>query len=139
MAPPTSTTTTTAPPATGGDTVSVRVGGGYSYQNSGTVGGSGYAVAADGSGINGISGFGTLPGKNGGSAWVRVNVNRFLWWSFGSIAVADPSAGINLEAPLVFAPQPYGSKTAASIGASWFNYADGFKSYTIDVTVGDKA
>jgi len=125
-------------PQPGVDTANVRISGGYGYQNSGNVSGGGFYVATDGAGIASIGGFGTLPGTNGGTASVSVSVNRFLWWSFGSITVNDPSAGINqVTAPLLFAPTPAGNKTAASVSAGWFSFDGGFKSYTIDLTVGD--
>jgi len=55
-----------------------------------------------------------------------------------SITVNDPGAGINqVTAPLLFAPTPAGNKTAASVSAGWFSFDGGFKSYTIDLTVGD--
>jgi hypothetical protein len=102
------------------------------------VGGAGFVVSSDGAGISSINGFGTFPGKNGGTASVAVSVNRFLWWSFGNINVNDPGAGINsVQAPLIFAPVPAGSKTAAKVSAGWFTFDNGFKSYTIDLTVGD--
>ncbi len=137
--PTTTTTTTTIPPGGGSDTANVRIAGDYGYQNSGAVGGAGYAVTSDQFGISSVTGSGTLPGKNGGTASVSIDVNRFLFWTFGSVTVNDPGAGINLGAPLIFAPAPAGSKAAASVSAGWFTFADGFKTYTIDLTVGDNA
>jgi hypothetical protein len=116
----------------------VKVSGGYAYQNSSAVSGSGFSVVKDAQGIASINGFGTFPGKNGGTASVSVSVNRFLWWSFGNVSVNDPGAGIrSLQAPLIFAASPTGTKAAAKVGASWFTFDGGVKNYTIDLTVGD--
>ena len=85
-----------------------------------------------------LTGFGTFPGRNGGTASATVNVSKFLWWSFGSISVNDPAAGlVNVEAPIIFGPGIAGSKSAASVGASWFGWNNGFIGYSINVTVAD--
>jgi len=117
----------------------VTISGGVNYTNSGNVVGD-FSVGADGSGVTSINGFGTLPGKNGGTAAVSVSINRFLWWSFGSVQVNDPGAGVNsLGAPLIFAPTPAGTKASTTVSAGWFTFDGGFKSYTITATINDRS
>ncbi len=86
-----------------------------------------------------MSGSGTLPGANGGLATVSVEMNRFLFWTFGYVTVNDPGAGIdNLTAPIFFAPVPRDNGNGVSVSSSWFNFgANGFKSYTINATFRD--
>ena len=90
-------------------------------------------------GVDRVNGFGTLPGTSGGPAAVAVSLNRFLFWTFGSISVNDPGAGINnLAAPVFFGPVPTKVNNSASVSASWFTFgSNGFQSYTITATFRD--
>ncbi|NLA36414.1 MAG: hypothetical protein GX868_12140, partial [Actinobacteria bacterium] len=131
--------TTTAPAnPQSGDRITINVSGHYNYAADVAVSGPGYSVASDANGPTSVTGFGTFPGRTGGTASAAVNVSKFLWWSFGSIAVNDPGAGLNnIEAPILFGPGISGSKAAASVGASWFGWNNGFVGYSINVTVAD--
>ena len=74
-----------------------------------------------------------------GTATVSVDAHRFLFWTMGDITVNDAKAGIrNVSAPLIFAPSPAGTKSAATVGADWFLFGlPKGTPYRIDVTVGD--
>lgn len=121
-APPTTTTTTTAPtttttiPAPSADTAQVRIRGGYLYDNSGAVTGN-FSIVRDGNGqVISVKGVGTMPGVNGGTATVVVDVNRVLWWGFGTITVNDPGAGIvNLQAAQLFGAPPTANASNTSV------------------------
>ena len=119
--------------------MSVTVSDGLHYTNSGTVSGPGYSIGSDGFGVTNIGGLGTLPGTAGGTASVLVDVNRFLFWTFGSIAVNDPAAGINnISAPIFFGSVPNKVNGSSTVSASWFTFgSNGFVPYTITATFHD--
>jgi hypothetical protein len=118
--------------------VSVSVSG-FGYTNSGAVSGAGYTISTDAYGVTAVRGSGTLPGKNGGTATVSVNITRNLYWGFGEVSVSDPSAGINLTGYAFFSPVPYKFGNSSTVSGSWLLWVPnrGFVPYTITATVTD--
>jgi len=105
----------------------VSVGGSYNYSNTGGVTSGSFSVGA-----SGVGGGGTIPGVSGGSATVSVNVQQFLFWTFGTVTVADPGAGLPyLTGYVLFGPAPSSHVTA--FGFSFDNFQ--FKTYTINVNI----
>ncbi|MCB1284477.1 MAG: hypothetical protein KDB20_09155, partial [Microthrixaceae bacterium] len=136
-APTTAAPTTTAAPA-GDDVVTVAIRGGLNYNASSSLTSGNLKVALTNRSASAISGSGTYPGVNGGTARVTVNASNFLWWSFGTISVNDPGAGIrNLSTPLVFASPVSGSLSSARATGSWLTWNDGLVNYTVAITVAD--
>ena len=136
-APTTAAPTTTAAPA-GDDVVTVAIRGGLNYNASSSLTSGNLKVALTNLSASAISGSGTYPGVNGGTARVTVNASNFLWWSFGTISVNDPGAGIrNLSTPLVFASPVSGSLSSARATGSWLTWNDGLVNYTVAITVAD--
>jgi hypothetical protein len=105
---------------------------GYGYTNSGTLTSGDLTVRP---GVS-VTGSGTLPGKNGGSATVSVNVNNFLFWSFGTVTVSDPGAGLPATTGYIFfAPPP-----SRNVSGAGFTFANGsFKSYTVSLRITDNS
>ncbi len=128
-AAPTTTTTTTAPTTTttlapGSADVANIVVSGMGYSNNAALSSGGFTVKP---GVS-VTGGGTLPGKNGGTATVRVDVKQFLFWSFGTVTVADPNAGLPSTTGYVFfGPSP--SRVVTGSGFTTVN--NQFKSYTV--------
>jgi hypothetical protein len=102
---------------------------GLGYANAGALT-TGNFVVKSGS----TTGGGTLPGVNGGSATVSVSVNQFLFWSFGTVTVSDPGAGLpSTTGYVLFGPLP--SRNVAGSGFTVVNGA--VKNYTISLRITD--
>jgi hypothetical protein len=112
---------------------------GFGYSNSGPVTGQGFEILSDATGVVAVQGQGSLPGVNGGTANVQVAVSKNLYWTFGTIAVQDASAGINLAGYRVFGAPVAKFGNSATVSGSWFlfNWRTGYKPYTITATVTD--
>ena len=110
-------------------TVSV---GGYGYSNSGALTSGNFNVRP---GIS-VTGGGTMPGKNGGTATVSVSVNQILFWGFGTVTVSDPGAALPQSTGYVlFGPSPSNSVTG-----SGFSFANNqFKSFTVGLRIQDNS
>jgi hypothetical protein len=131
----TSTTTTTAPstttttvPSGDADIATITVSG-YGYANAGSLTSGNFVVKA-----GSTTGGGTLPGVNGGSATVSVNVNQFLFWGFGTVTVSDPGAGLpSTTGYVLFGPAP-----SRNVSGSGFTFVNGaVKSYTVSLRITD--
>jgi hypothetical protein len=111
---------------------------GYGYANAGTVSGD-FAIGTDATGVRSVSGVGGLPGANGGSATVSVGMTRHLYWTFGSVSVSDPGAGIRLTGRRVLGPPMAKFGNTVTVSGSWFTFSwrAGFKPYTITATITD--
>jgi hypothetical protein len=121
-------TTTTTVPSGNADLATITVSG-YGYANAGALT-SGNFVVKSGS----TTGGGTLPGVNGGSATVSVNVNQFLFWGFGTVTVSDPGAGLpSTTGYVLFGPAP-----SRNVSGSGFTFANGaVKNYTVSLRITD--
>ncbi len=119
--------------------MNVSVNGGFGYSRSGSVTGQGFEILSDASGVVAVQGQGSLPGLNGGTANVQVNISKNLFWSFGSVSVQDASAGINLSGYRVFGPPLTKYGNTATVNGSWFlfDWKTGYKPYTVTATVTD--
>jgi hypothetical protein len=136
----TTSTTTTVPPAR--DTATVTISGRLAYANTGTSTAGNVAVARDAGGIVSARGSITIPGLRGGAATVTVDVQR-VWilplWS-GQVSVNDPSAGMNVTAPVLGTVHPAAGRNAATGMTSWFalgSFPDLIRPYTLTWTVDD--
>lgn len=97
---------------------------GYGYTNSGPLTSGGFTVKP---GVS-VTGSGTLVGKTGGTATVRVDVKQVLFWSFGTVTVSDPNAGLPSTTGYVFfGPAPSRNVTGAGFTVS----NNQFKSYSV--------
>jgi hypothetical protein len=121
-------TTTTTVPSGDADIATITVSG-YGYANAGSLTSGNFVVKA-----GSTTGGGTLPGVNGGSATVSVNVNQFLFWGFGTVTVSDPGAGLpSTTGYVLFGPAP-----SRNVSGSGFTFVNGaVKSYTVSLRITD--
>jgi hypothetical protein len=89
--------------------------------------------------VTSVTGSGSLPGTQGSTATVKVSVQRFLWWTFGTLTVNDSAAGLkNLQAPILFGSVPRPANGSVTLTGNWFGLKNNaFVNYTIRVTVTD--
>jgi hypothetical protein len=105
---------------------------GLGYTNSGALTSGNFVVKPGTS----VTGGGTLPGKNGGSATVSVSVSNFFFWGFGSVTVSDPGAGLPTTTGYVF----FGPSPSRAISAPGFSFTNGaFKSFTVGLKITDNS
>jgi PKD repeat protein len=118
-----STTTTTLEPG-GGDALSVQVSGSFNYTNGGAATAGNVRVLRDPSGIQSALGTLDLPGRNGGTARLSVQAQRF--WIFqlwtGTVSLFDPAAGVSLSAPVFGTLSNAPGTNAVTSTSSWFSF-----------------
>ncbi|HKY16926.1 MAG TPA: hypothetical protein VJM33_18510, partial [Microthrixaceae bacterium] len=141
------TTTTTAPGPTGTTTTTLPTGGSdmvevdvhrFRYHTAGLVQGD-FQIVDDPTGVASVTGQGKIPGANGGEATLSVNLTRSLFWTFGSISIDDPTAGISLTGYQAFGPPLKRFGNSVAVHGSWFmfDWNKGFRPYTISATITD--
>ncbi|NUP95455.1 MAG: M4 family metallopeptidase, partial [Planctomycetaceae bacterium] len=87
------------------DEVSVTISGGINYSATGALTSGDVNVNPAGTGtISTVTGSGTIPGPNSGTATVTFSVSRVSWAGSynGSVRVSDPTNGVSLTASLFF-------------------------------------
>ena len=119
----------------------MSVAGAVSYAASGT-GAGGVTVNRDAFGISSVSGTLDIPGANGGTAKVRVSVQR-AWilplWT-GQVSVVDSGAGVSVSAPVFGSVTSGGVNGQAKGSTSWFlpgTFPNLIRPFTLNWTVKD--
>jgi hypothetical protein len=142
----TSTTSTTVPTTLGGspggpDAIDLRIDG-LGYHDAGSVGGGpGFHIVSNQRGVSAVTGWGSIPGAKGGNATVRVNFHRVMWWTFGTITIEDPNAGVNLTGFEMFGPPLQRNGNSVDVMGGWFTFlpGSGMQAFTIKATVTDNS
>lgn len=125
------------------DEVSVTISGGINYTASGSLTSGDVNVNPAGTGtISSVTGSGTIPGPNSGTATVTFAVSRVSWAGSytGSVRVSDPTNGVSLTTTLYFKPVGRNAGQADTAKASYSGsvWVGGqLKSYSITWTVKD--
>jgi hypothetical protein len=115
---------------------------GLGYHDAGSVGGGpGFHIVSNARGVSSVTGWGTIPGEKGGTATVRVNFHRIMWWTFGEISVDDPTAGVRLSGFEVFGPPLQRNGNSVNVMGGWFFYlpGSGMHGFTIKATISDNS
>jgi hypothetical protein len=105
---------------TGGQ-ISLKFKGFTNYVNSGSLTSGGFTVSPSSGTITSVTGTGTIPGVNGGSATITVKIQRYTYAGFsayiGTISVSDPGAHLKTTA-IVITPSLTRADTGGASGTA---------------------